>query len=73
MLGDGSSVKHVAIVTNRNDPDGGSGLDRIRWQRQKAGMIKQAHDVFMNGLAGWYLPSQKFGANAAWLRMNVLL
>ncbi|MDZ4843026.1 MAG: transposase [Hyphomicrobium aestuarii] len=27
----------------------------------------------MNELAGWCLPSQKFGAKAAWLRMNVLL
>ena len=27
----------------------------------------------MNELAGWCPPSQKFGANAAWLRMNVLL
>ena len=73
LLGDGSSVKHFAIVTNRNDPDGGSGLDLIRWQRQKAGTIEHTHDVLMNELAGWCLPSQKFGANAAWLRMNVLL
>jgi len=27
LLRDGSSIKHFAIVTNRNDPDGGSGLD----------------------------------------------
>ena len=27
----------------------------------------------MNELAGWALPSQKFGANAAWLRLNALL
>ena len=73
LLGCGSSVKHVAIVTNRNDPDGGTGLDLIRWQRQKAGTIEHTHDVLMNELAGWCLPSQKFGANAAWLRMNVML
>ncbi len=73
MLGDGTSVKHFAIVTNRNDPDGGSGLDLINWQRQKAGTIEHTHDVLMNELAGWCLPSQKFGANAAWLRLNVLL
>ena len=73
LLGDGSSVKHFAIVTNRNDPKGGSGLDLIRWHRQKAGTIEHAHDVLMNELAGWCLPSQKFGANAAWLRLNVML
>ena len=73
LLGDGGSVKHFAIVTNRNDPEGGTGLDLIRWQRQKAGTIEHTHDVLMNELAGWCLPSQKFGANAAWLRMNVLL
>ena len=73
LLGCGSSVKHFAIVTNRNDPAGGTGLDLIRWQRQKAGTIEHTHDVLMNELAGWCLPSQKFGANAAWLRMNVML
>lgn len=73
LLGDGTSIKHFAIVTNRNDPEGGNGLDLIRWQRQKAGTIEHAHDVLMNELAGWCMPSQKFGANAAWLRLNVLL
>lgn len=73
LLGDGSSIKHFAIVTNRNDPDGGTGLDLIRWHRAKAGTIEHTHDVLMNELAGWCLPSQKFGANAAWLRLNVLL
>lgn len=73
LLGDGTSLKHFAIVTNRSDPEGGTGLDLIHWQRQKAGTIEHTHDVLMNELAGWCLPSQKFGANAAWLRMNVLL
>jgi hypothetical protein len=73
LLGDGIAVKHFAIVTNRNDPEGGSGLDLIQWHRGKCGTIEHAHDVLMNELAGWNLPSQKFGANAAWLRMNVLL
>lgn len=73
LLGDGTSVKHFAIVTNRNDPEGGSGLDLVRWHRGKCGTIEHTHDVLVNELAGWCLPSQKFGANAAWLRMNVLL
>jgi len=45
----------------------------IRWHRGKAGTIEHAHDVLMNELAGAALPSQKFGANAAWLRLNVIL
>jgi hypothetical protein len=73
LLRDGSSVKHFAIVTNRNDPDGGSGLDLIQWHRKKAGTNEHAHDVLMNEFAGWCLPSRTFGANAAWLRLNVLL
>jgi Transposase DDE domain group 1 len=73
LLGDGSRVRHFCIVTNRSDPTGGSGLDLIRWHRGKAGTIEHTHDVLMNELAGAALPSQKFGANAAWLRLNVLL
>jgi Transposase DDE domain group 1 len=73
LLGDGTSVKHFALVTNRSDPKGGTGRDLIGWHRQKAGTIEHTHDVLMNELAGWCLPSQKFGANAAWLRLNVLL
>ena len=73
LLEDGAAVRHFAVVTNRADPPGGSGLDLIRWHRGKAGTIEHAHDVLMNELAGATLPSQKFGANAAWLRLNVLL
>jgi hypothetical protein len=73
LLGDGSRLRHFCIVTNRSDPEGGSGLDLIRGHRQKAGTIEHAHDVLMNELAGAALPSQKFGANAAWLRLNVIL
>ena len=73
LLGEQSGVKHFAIVTNRSDPPGGTGLDIIQWHRGKAGTVEHAHDVLMNELAGWALPSQKFGANAAWLRLNVML
>src|SRR5271169_6497668 len=73
LLRDGNRLRHFCIVTNRSDPEGGSGLDLIRWHRQKAGTIEHAHDVLMNELAGDALPSQKFGANAAWLRLNVIL
>ena len=73
LLGDGNRIRHFCIVTNRSDPEGGSGLDLIRWHRLKAGTIEHAHDVLLNELAGAALPSQKFGANAAWLRLNVIL
>lgn len=73
LFADGESVRHFCIVTNRSDPAGGSGLDLIHWHRKKAGTIEHAHDVVMNELAGAALPSQKFGANAAWLRLNVML
>ncbi|MDZ4843027.1 MAG: transposase [Hyphomicrobium aestuarii] len=36
LLGDGTRVKHFAIVTNRNDPEGGTGLDLIRWPMPEA-------------------------------------
>jgi Transposase DDE domain group 1 len=73
LLRDGTRVRHFCIVTNRSDPDTGSGLDLIRWHRGKAGTIEHAHDVILNELAGAALPSQKFGANAAWLRLNAIL
>ncbi len=73
LFADGGEVKHFAIVTNRPDPDGGEGLDLIRWQRGKAGTVEHAHRVLKDELAGEALPSQKFGANDAWFRLNVML
>lgn len=73
LFADGSTVKHFAIVTNRPDPDGGTGLDLIWWQRGKAGTVEHSHHVLTNELAAEALPSQRFGANAAWFRLNVLL
>lgn len=73
LFADGGEVKHFAIVTNRPDPDGGEGLDLIRWQRGKAGTVEHAHRVLKDELAAEALPSQKFGANAAWFRLNVML
>ena len=65
---DGSVVKHFAIVTNRE----GDGLTLIRWHREKAGTVEHTHHVLKNELAAAALPSGKFGANAAWFRLNVL-
>jgi Transposase DDE domain group 1 len=73
LFADGSTIKHFATVTNLPDPAGGSGLDLIRWQRAKAGTVEHSHHVLTNELAAEALPSQRFGANAAWFRLNAML
>ena len=73
LFADGSAAKHFAMVTNLPNPPDGSGLDLIRWQRGKAGTVEHGHHVLTNELAAEALPSQKFGANAAWFRLNVML
>lgn len=68
LFADGSGVKHFAIVTNRE----GDGLTLIRWHREKAGTVEHVHHILKNELAAAAPPSGKFGANAAWFRLNVL-
>ncbi len=61
------------MVTNRADPEDGDAGDLLHWQRGKAGSVEHAYVMLMNGLAARALPSQKFGASAAWFRLNVML
>lgn len=68
LFADGRTVKQFAIVTNRE----GDGLTLIRWHREKAGTVEHVPHVLKNELAAAALPSGKFGANAAWFRLNVL-
>lgn len=68
LFADGSSVHYFAVVTNRRE----DGLTILQWHRQKAGTVEHAHHVLKNELAAAALPSGKFGANAAWFRLNVL-
>jgi hypothetical protein len=68
LFADGSEVKHFAIVTNR----AGDGLALLQWHREKAGTVEHTHHILKNELAAAALPSGKFGANAAWFRLNVL-
>jgi len=70
LFADGSEVKHFAVVTNDFERDG---LSLLQWHREKAGTIEHTHDVLKNDLAAGVLPSRRFGANAAWLRLNVLV
>jgi hypothetical protein len=69
LFGDGSTVKHFSVVTNDWDTDGRALLE---WQRGKAGTIEHVNHVLKNELAAGVYPSDKFGANAAWLRLQVL-
>jgi hypothetical protein len=69
LFADGSEVKYFAIVTNDwvrpGDPI-------IHWQRQRRGAIEHAHEVLKNELGAGTLPCGRFGANAAWFRLNAL-
>jgi hypothetical protein len=69
LFADGSSVKYFAVVTN--DFERG-GLELIDWHRQKAGTIEHTHNVLKNDLAADVMPCDRFGSNAAWLRLNVI-
>jgi hypothetical protein len=68
LFADGSSVHYFAVVTNRTE----DGLTLLRWHREKAGTVEHTHHVLKNELAAAALPSGKFGANAAWFRLNAL-
>lgn len=60
--------KLFAVVTNR-DIDGS---DLIQWHRKRCGKSEHVHSTQKEGLAGGQLPSNLFGANAAWWAIMVL-
>ena len=51
--------RHFAVVTTMD------------WEKQ--GTVEQAHGVMKNDLGAGVLPAGRFGANAAWWRVNVLV
>jgi len=68
LFDDGHDRKHFAIVTNRAE----RGPQVIEWHREKAGTVEHVHDELKNALAAAHMPSQKFGANAAWFAIQAL-
>lgn len=61
--------RYHAVVSNRRELS----IDEIvRWHRLKAGTIEHVHRAFKDELGAGVLPSQRFGANAAWFRINAL-
>lgn len=72
--------KYLAVVTNRPAPADpaapqGDELDAsalVQWHWQKAGTIEHVHRTMKDELGAGVLPSQRFGANAAWFRINAM-
>jgi hypothetical protein len=60
--------RYFAIVTNRTE----SPAEINAWQRERCGGIEVAIDFLKNDTGAGVMTSQKFGANAAWLRYGVI-
>ena len=69
LFSDGRDTKYLAVVSNREDL---AAKELVRWHWEKAGTIEHLHDVTKNDLAARLPPSGRFGANAAWYRLNLL-
>ncbi len=60
--------KLFGIITNRTI----EGNELINWHRERCGDSEKVHCIEKADLAGGQLPSDKFGANAAWWHIMVL-
>jgi hypothetical protein len=69
LFENGATVRHFCVVTNIWDM---AGQKLLEWQRGRAGTIEQVHYILNRELAAGVYPSYKHGANAAWLRLQVL-
>ena len=69
LFSDGNKVKTFAVVSNDWETEGRALLE---WHRGKAGTVEHTHQILKDELAAGVYPSGKFGADAAWLRLQVL-
>jgi hypothetical protein len=56
------------IITNRKI----DGNELINWHRERCGDSEKVHSIQKHDFAGGQLPSNKFGANAAWWQIMIL-
>ena len=56
-------------MSNRADVAAGA---LLRWHWEKAGTIEHVHRVLKDELGAGVMPSGRFGANAAWFRINTI-
>jgi hypothetical protein len=68
-LFESKGIRYHAVVSNRRELDAAA---LVRWHREKAGTIEHVHRVMKDELGAGVLPSARFGANAAWFRINAL-
>ena len=72
--------KYLAVVSNRPAPEEAaaprgdelSAAALVHWHWEKAGTIEHVHRSMKDELGAGVLPSQRFGANAAWFRINAI-
>lgn len=69
LFSDGNGGKLCAVVTNDWETEGRA---LLAWHRGKAGTVEHTHRILKDELAAGVYPSGKFGADAAWLRLQVL-
>lgn len=63
------ATRYLAVVSNRTEI---SAAQLVRWHWEKAGTIEHVHRVMKDELGAGVMPSGRFGANAAWFRINAL-
>src|SRR5260221_679235 len=68
LFADGSDRHHHAVLSNLS----WNGARLLNWHREKAGTVEHVHDEVKNALGGGHMPSQHFGANAAWFKVALL-